>query len=41
MLASVAKKIDRTPLKVEMKFDDAMRCVSKIKPVRKSAKRRK
>ena len=40
-LSNVTKKTEKVPLKLAMKFDDAMRCVSKIKPARKPAKRRK
>jgi hypothetical protein len=36
MLAPVGKKTEKTPLKPDMDFDEAMRRVSKIKPVRKS-----
>jgi len=35
------KKAEKTPLKLEMDFDEAMRRVSQIKPAKKTAKRRK
>jgi hypothetical protein len=38
----MGKKVDnKAPLKLDMPFDEAMRRVSKIKPARKPAKRKK